>query len=66
MPQYTVSVQRTIDVSVRVEAKSPEEARAKVQRRDFELPPRDEWTGQKNWEFAVYDADGNTLIDYED
>jgi hypothetical protein len=61
MTKYDVEVTRSITASVTVEADSPEAAYEMVSRRDFELPPRDEWQGHKDWEFAVYDQDGNEL-----
>ena len=61
MPMYEVEVIRSITTTVTVEANSPEAACTTVNNPDFELPPRDEWTGSKDWEFAVYDKDGNEL-----
>jgi hypothetical protein len=61
MPKYDVEVTRSITCTVTVEAETPEAAHAMVNRRDFELPPRDEWQGHKDWEFVVYDQDGREL-----
>ena len=61
MATYEIEVTRSITATVKVEADSPRDAHAKVNRRDFELPPRDEWQGSKDWEYAVYDQDGHEL-----
>jgi hypothetical protein len=61
MATYDVEVTRSITTTVTVEADSPRGAYAKVNRRDFELPPRDEWQGSKDWEFTVYDDAGREL-----
>jgi hypothetical protein len=55
MPKFSVEVTRSITCTVDVEADNPEAAWAMVNRRDFDLPPRDQWQGSKDWEFAVYD-----------
>ena len=59
---YQVEVTRSISVTVTVSADSAEAALEQVSRRDFPLPPRDEWDGHKDWEYTVYDADGGELI----
>jgi hypothetical protein len=61
MTKYTVEVTRSITASVEVEAASPEAAIETANRQDFELPPRDEWSGAKDWEYAVFGPDGNEL-----
>jgi hypothetical protein len=54
-----VEVTRTISCTVEVpEATSPEDAVNQVSRGDFELPPRSEWAGHKDWTYRVYDEDG--------
>ena len=59
---YQVEVTRSISVTVTVSADSAEAALEQVSRRDFPLPPRDEWDGHKDWEYTVYDADGGELV----
>jgi hypothetical protein len=59
--KYTVSVTRSISVDIEVEADDPEEAIATVNDQNFELPPRDEWAGDDDWLFTVFDKEGNEL-----
>jgi hypothetical protein len=61
--KFFVTVSRVIETTVEVEATDARAARALVERRDFELPPRDDWEGRGDWRFAVADADHNDLID---
>jgi hypothetical protein len=58
---FDVEVTRSITTTVRVEAGSPEAAWSTVNRACYELPPRDQWTGSKDWEFVVYDQAGREL-----
>lgn len=43
MPPFDVEVTRSITTTVRVDADSAQAAQKDVNRRDFKLPPRDEW-----------------------
>ena len=61
MAIYEVEVTRSITSTVTVEADTPEAAHKMVNRRDFELPPRGEWQGSKDWVFVVYDQEGREL-----
>lgn len=61
MTKYTVYATHSITATVEVEAASPEAAAEMVNRRDFKLPPRDEWAGSKDWEYAVFSPDGTEL-----
>jgi hypothetical protein len=61
MPKYDVEVSHTITVTVPVQADSPAKAHETVSRRDFPLPPRDQWTGGKDWSYVVYGEDGTKL-----
>ena len=61
MPTFDVEVTRSITATVRVEAATGEDAWSKVNRRDYQLPPRDEWAGSKDWQFVVYDQAGREL-----
>jgi hypothetical protein len=61
MPLYDVEISRTITCTVTVEAPAPEQAYERTNSRDFELPPRDEWTGSKDWEYRIFDQDGNEV-----
>jgi hypothetical protein len=65
MPTYTVTLTRSITVDVTVDADSPEEAATKANQHSFPLPPRDEWTGVKDWRFEVYDDNGGLLHEEE-
>jgi hypothetical protein len=55
MTKYDVRVRRSIECTVQVEAENELEAIKQVDRRDFTLPPRDEWDGIKGWEYEVYE-----------
>lgn len=61
MAKYEVEISRTITVTVPVQADSPEQAHETVNKREYALPPRDQWTGDKDWRYVVYDDDGNEL-----
>lgn len=63
MTVYHVQVRRSLVCTVEVEAGSPAEAIKKVDNQDFDLPPRDEWDGQKDWQYEVYDANGDNVED---
>lgn len=65
MPEFKVDVQRTIECSVKVLADTPQQAREIVNNKNFELPPRNEWYGQEDWEYRVNDHNGRTLIDWD-
>lgn len=62
MPKYTVEVKRTFSAEVEVEAVDETAAFDMVSRRGFELPPIEEWHGMKDWQFVVYDEDGDELL----
>ncbi len=53
MQEFEVEVRRTISTRVTVTASSEQEAVDLVGRRDFPLPPRDEWDGHKDWLIEV-------------
>ena len=56
MNTYQVEVMQTIVTTVPVEAESEEAALDKVDRRDFPLPPRDEWSSVKgSFEYEIAD-----------
>lgn len=61
--KYTVSVMRRISVDVEVDATDADDAYNKVSSTSFELPPRDEWNGHKDWEYLVINPDGNETDD---
>jgi hypothetical protein len=63
MARFSVEVRRSIVTTVDVEADTPEAAIDKVDRHDFELPPRDEWSGVKDWSYLVMDEDGNEVLE---
>lgn len=65
MTKYLVEIARTIRTTVEVEAATPEAARETVDHRDFELPPHGRWSGDKDWQYIVMDADGTELIDVD-
>jgi hypothetical protein len=65
MPSWEVEVSRTISTTVTVHAPTAENAAALVDRRDFPLPPRDEWTGHKDWLVRVYDQDGAEVYEQD-
>jgi hypothetical protein len=64
-PTWDVEVARTISTTVRVHAATAEDAAALVNRHDFPLPPRDEWTGHKDWRFRVYDKTGAEVYEQD-
>jgi len=53
MHTYEVEVTRRFSVTVSVHAASAEDAIAQVDRDDFPLPARDEWTGHKDWTYSA-------------
>jgi len=55
MPKFKVEFQRTVDVTVTVEAADADEAEDKAMRRDFPLPPVDEWELLKGGNVRVWD-----------
>jgi hypothetical protein len=61
LPAWEVEASRTISTMVTVHAATAEAAAELVNRRDFPLPPRDEWSGHKDWVLRVYDPDGNEV-----
>ncbi len=67
MSKFQVEVSRTIVVTVPVEAASPQAAVALVDDWHFTLPPRDSWSGQKDWRYVVYgdDGSGEPLLEVE-
>ena len=62
---FSVEVQRTISVEVAVQADSAEEAAQYVNRQSFELPPRDQWNGHKDWCYYVRDSAGELVHEIE-
>lgn len=58
---FTVEIRRSITVSVQVRAADGEAAAEIVNKRGYELPPRDEWAGQKDWQYTVTDATGGVV-----
>jgi hypothetical protein len=50
---YAVEISRTISTIVTVEADSAASAVERVNRTDFPLPPRDEWSGHKDWAYRA-------------
>ena len=58
---FEVEVTRSITATVGVQALSAQAAWSKVTDRDYPLPPRDEWTGSKDWQIVVYDPAGREL-----
>ena len=66
MPSYNVHIYRTIAVDVAVEADSPEEAVATVNKSSFPLPPYDDWELIDGWRYVVYDPDSGDPVYEED
>jgi hypothetical protein len=60
---FSVEVRRSITVSVQVRAASGEAAAEIVNRSGYELPPRDEWSGEKDWQYTVIDASGDVVYE---
>lgn len=70
MAKVEVEVVRSFTCTVEVEVEDglePEDAAEAaldaVEKDSFELPPRDEWQGMKDWGFTVYDEDGEPLVE---
>lgn len=62
---FTVTVRRSIEVDVQVEAASAEEAAELVTDASYPLPDRADWSGIKDWWFRVYDRNGELLHEIE-
>jgi hypothetical protein len=62
MSKFQVTVVRSIEIQVEVEADDAKEALETVDSADFELPPRDLWQGHDDWFLTVSDADGRELL----
>jgi hypothetical protein len=60
---YSVAVQVSFSVTVPVTAANPEAAAQLVSLRNFDLPAIDEWTRGKDWNYAVFGADGPELYE---
>jgi hypothetical protein len=65
LPQWEVEVLRTISTTVAVHATTAQAAAELVDRRDFPLPPRDEWSGHKDWTVRVYDQEGEEVYELD-
>lgn len=65
MTTFQVTVQRSISTTVEVEAEDADAAIDIVEKASFELPPRDQWDGHKDWIFTVTDDDGELLAERE-
>ncbi len=61
MPKFTVSITHSISVDVDVEADTAEGAIDKARRADFPLPPREDWSGLKDWQFQVFNDKGDLI-----
>jgi hypothetical protein len=62
MKKYTVEVSRWVNVPVDVEADSPEDAVAIVDRVSYQLPDPAEWSIDKySYEYVVYDDQGEEV-----
>lgn len=66
MRKYQIEIRRTISTTVDVEAESASAAIDVVNKHDFPLPPRNEWDGMKDWEYAIVAVDGVTVEDGDD
>lgn len=62
LQDFTVEVVHSIRVDVTVRARNAREVIEKVDRKDFELPPRDEWTGDDDWVYTVSDDTGKPVM----
>jgi len=62
---FVVNVRRSIECDVRVEADTPEQAAEQVNTTTFPLPPREEWSGIKDWLYRVFDEDGTEVHELE-
>lgn len=65
MPTFDVEFSQRLSVTVPVVADTAEAAAEIVNRRGFELPPREEWTGHKDGYIRVYGADGEEAHEIE-
>lgn len=63
MKEYQVVVRRSIECTVPIIAHSSDQAAEIVSKASFELPPRDEWEGIKDWFYAVYDDSGDLILE---
>jgi hypothetical protein len=63
MPQWEVELSRTISTTVAVHAPTAAAAAELAERHDFPLPPRDEWSGHKDWAVRVYDQEGEEVYE---
>lgn len=52
---FIVTISRTMSIDVTVEADGADAAVTIVGRHDFPLPPREEWTGHKDWSYDVHE-----------
>jgi hypothetical protein len=55
MPMFDAEIQRTIYCTVPVEAANPDDAFERVNRRDFPLPPLEEWQTLKGEGVTIRD-----------
>jgi len=62
---FSVEFSQRMSVELQVEAETAEQAGEIVNRRDYELPPRDEWSAQKDGWIRVYDDKGNEAHEIE-
>lgn len=65
MAKYVVVVNRSFSTEVSVEAETPEAAAEQVNSRDFPLPVLEEWSGNKDWIYTVYDEQGIEVHEVE-
>lgn len=65
MPSWDVEIGRTISTTVTVHAATAQDAAELVARRDFPLPPRDQWEGHKDWWLRVFDQAGEEVYEQD-
>lgn len=65
MAKFTVTVNRSYSTQVDVEAETAEAAADLVSKREFPLPPLEEWSGNKDWIFTVHDEQGIEAYELE-
>jgi hypothetical protein len=65
MPTFEVELSQRMSVTVQVDAPDADAAVHIVNRRDYELPPRDTWTANKDGYIRVYDKDGDIAAETE-